>query len=357
MKPTGIQFVAEFINCSKHLLNDKKALEDTLKLGLKSCGFDLRSIKSHKFNPVGVTVVAIIGESHIAIHTYPEARHASLDIFACSASPEKLNNLLLFLKSKFKPKTVQVIELLRGNPVEVKGENWITSFSQIGFGIRFHVKKRIFSKKSKYQQIDVIENDNFGRMLFLDRDVQVAENGINFYNESMVYPLIERKSKLNKVAILGGGDGGVLYELLKYNPKEVFLVDIDGDVIKVCKKFLRKVCYDAFDDSRVIIVVDDANNFLEKNDGFDAIIYDLTMHPESLTRDERSTFINRIFFKIKNSLNKRGIVSLQCCSKYDNETLKLVKRILAKYFKNIEFKQTFIPPFSEYWIFGSAKLK
>ena len=357
MKPVGTQIIAEFVYCSQRILNDKKALEDALKNGLDACGFNLKSIKSHQFNPIGVTVVAIIGESHIAIHTYPEARHASLDIFTCSAGSGELNKLLRFLKTKLKPKTVRIIELLRGNPLEIKEKDWITSFSGCGFEIRYHINKRLLSKKSRYQHIDIIENENFGRMLFLDRDVQIAEKDAHIYNQCMVSPVVEVKNSLNRVAILGGGDGGVLYELLKYKPEKVFLIDIDRDVIQASRKFLKNVCKDAFDDSRVTVVIDDANNFLETNHGFDAIIYDLTMHPESITRKERTTFINEIFSKIRNSLNEGGIVSLQCCSEYDKETLTLIKRILSKYFTNIVFKKSFIPSYCENWVFASAHTK
>jgi spermidine synthase len=359
MKPLGTQLIAEFIYCSKNILEDKKVLEQALKLGIKRCGLNLKSLKGHQFNPVGVTVIAIIGESHIAIHTYPEARHASIDIFTCATNSQTPIELLHFLRTKFKPKTVRVVELLRGNPIEIKEKNWITSFSGsgCGFEIRYHIKKQLLSKRSKYQQIDIIENENFGKILFLDNDVQIAERDAHIYNWNMVSPLIEAKNSLNKVAILGGGDGGVLYELLKYNPRSVVLVDIDEEVIKASKRYLRRICKNAFSNPKVTIVIDDVNNFLETNHGFDAIIYDLTMHPEALTRMDRTVFLNELFLKIRNNLNEGGMLTLQCCSEFDTETLKLLRRLLSKHFMNINFRKTFIPSFCENWIFGSAQVK
>jgi len=81
-----------------NFLNNKKKLRQILKTGIHKCGLTLKRLSSHQFNPVGVTVTAIISESHIAIHTYPEARHVSIDIFTCSADSQTPLKLLNFLK-------------------------------------------------------------------------------------------------------------------------------------------------------------------------------------------------------------------------------------------------------------------
>ncbi|HEC79509.1 MAG TPA: adenosylmethionine decarboxylase [candidate division WOR-3 bacterium] len=357
MKPTGTHIIAEFIYCSKKILNSKKTLVRILKQGLKKFEIDLVNIKAHQFNPLGVTVVAIVGESHVAIHTYPEARHASLDIFTCSPDQQKPLLLLRFLKERFKPKTVRVVELQRGNPIEIKERNWISSFTASGFEIKYHIKKRLFSKRSKYQQIDIIENENFGKILFLDNDIQVSEFDAEIYNNCLVEPVIKAKRKLKTVAILGGGDGGVLNTLLKYKPKKVYLIDIDKDVIKAAQKYLSCICNNAFKKKNAEVVIEDANIFLEKVSGLDAVIYDLTMHPEALTNMHRVRFLEQLFSKIKMSLNKNGMISVQCCSAFDKVTMGLLKNILPRYFKNIKFTKTFIPSFCEYWVFATAKVK
>ncbi len=357
MKPLGRQIVAEFIYCSKIILNDKKAIEQTLKLGIKESGLTLKNIIGHQFQPAGATVIAVISESHIAIHTYPEAGHASVDIFTCANGSKSMNKLLRFLKSNFKPKTSRVMEIHRGNPLELKLKDWVTSFSGAGFEVRYHIKKELLSKRTRYQQMDIIENESFGRMMFLDKDLQIAEKDAHIYSENMVSPIIKAKNSFKKVAILGGGDGGVLSELLKYKPKSAYLIEIDEDVIKASKKYLPKICNNSFNNSRAKIVIDDANKFLETKHGFDAIIYDLTMHPESITRMERITFLNELFLKIKTNLNKNGMISLQCCSEFDTETLKLLKKILPTYFKNIVYRTYFIPSFCENWVFASAEIK
>ena len=356
MKPGGTQTIAEFSNCSKNILNDEEVLRAVLKSAIRKCGLNLKGITTHKFNPIGVTAVAIIGESHVAIHTYPEVRHVSLDIFTCSADSGSHIKLLRFLKNNFKPKTIRCVELNRGTVLDIKQNDWITSTSRYGFETRYQINKILLSKKTEYQHIDIIENKSFGRMLFLDKDLQIAETDAFVYNSNMILPLLDAKSRLNKVLILGGGDGGVLYECLKYSPKSVMLVDIDNEVIRASKKYLHKICRNAFENPKVKIIIDDANKFLENNKGFDAIIYDLTMYPESISRKDQTTFLDEIFLKIKKSLNKNGIVSLQCCSEYDIETLRLLKKILSKYFTNVNFRKYFIPSFCENWIFASAQV-
>jgi spermidine synthase len=357
MKPLGRQLVAEFIYCSKKILNDRELLEEVLKKGIQESGLTLIGLTGKQFHPVGVTAIAVISESHVAIHTYPEASHASIDIFTCANGAKNVNKLLRFLKKSLKPKTVRVMEVQRGNPLAIKQKDWITSFSGTGFEIKYHIDKLLLSKKTKYQQLDIIENKSFGRMMFLDKDLQIAEKDSYIYDANMVSPIIERKSRFNKVAILGGGDGGVLREVLKYKPEVAYLIDIDEEVIEASKKYMPSVSKKAFDNKRAKVIIDDVYNFLNQKHGFDAIIYDLTMHPEAITKMERTKFLSGLFSKIRENLNKKGIVSMQCCSELDLETMKLLKRLLPKYFKNIVFKASFIPSFCEKWVFVSAEVK
>jgi len=357
MKPLGRQLIAEFIYCSGKMLGSKNALDRMLKQGIKESGLTLVSLTGKQFTPAGVTSVAVISESHVAIHTYPEARHASIDIFTCGNGMHAVKKLLSFFKKELKPKTVRVMEIHRGNPIEVKQKDWITSFSGAGFEIKHHIKKKLFSKRTKFQQLDIIENESFGRMMFLDKDLQIAESDVPTYDMAMVNPILNRENVFKKIAILGGGDGGVLREVLKHNPGKVYLIEIDEEVIHAAKKYMPKICGKAFDNKKAIIILEDANTYLEEEQGFDAIIYDLTMHPESITDMDRDVFLNQIFSKIKKSLNKGGVVSMQCCSEFDMETRKLLKKLLPAYFKKIEYKPVFIPSFCENWIFASAEVK
>lgn len=355
MKPLGAQLIAEFIDCSRRLLNDATAIEKVLEEGIASCGLNLIGLHSHRFDPVGVTSVAIIGESHVVVHTYPEARHVSADIFTCSNGSKPQIDLMHYLRRHFRPKTLRFTEIQRGNPLETKQRDWITSCSDYGFEIRYHVKRHIYSKKSRYQQIDVIDNESFGRMLFLDHDLQIAEKDAQIYDRAMVDPLLRHGRRPGRVAILGGGDGGVLRELLIHDPRQVVLIDIDGEVVQVAKKHLKPICDGAFSDPRVEVIIEDANVYLEGVGGFDSVIYDLTTQPASLTKLDRNEFLRSLFAKVARSLRKGGILSMQCCSEFDTSTRKLLRRILSPRFCSFEFRKVFVPSFCENWLFASAR--
>ncbi|MBM4271452.1 MAG: adenosylmethionine decarboxylase [Deltaproteobacteria bacterium] len=356
MKPMGTQILAEFFNCSRDILNDHSVIERILREGIAACNLTMVSLSSHCYEPIGITSIAVISESHVAVHTYPEARHVSLDIFTCSRSSQATRKLLLFLQEKMRPGTTRIVEMSRGNPIDVVTTNWITDDnSAIGFDVRYHIETEVFSQKSKYQDIRVIENQSFGKMLFLDNDLQVAEADAKFYNESIVRPLVESGVSLDYVAILGGGDGGVLYEILKHNPGRVALIDIDEDVVSVAKTYLQEICHNAFDDPRVEVFNCDVIDFLDGSHHFDAIIYDLTMHPESYITMDWEVYLDQLFVKMKGDLKEGGMVTSQCCSILDRDTFRVVRKILNRHFSEVKFFNTYIPSYCTTWMFASCR--
>jgi S-adenosylmethionine decarboxylase len=120
MEFCGSHLVVEFCECrNAELLDDVQQIEQVLQEGLKAVGFTLVTLSSHKFTPIGVTSFAIISESHVAIHTYPETGHASIDIFHCSNEAFPLFQLMDFLQYYFKPCQCLHVELRRGRRLKV----------------------------------------------------------------------------------------------------------------------------------------------------------------------------------------------------------------------------------------------
>ncbi|MEE9169005.1 MAG: adenosylmethionine decarboxylase [bacterium] len=131
MNSSGIQLIAELDGCPANLLDDEEHLKVLLIEGIENCGmFHLNTI-SHKYEPIGVTVISIIKESHIAIHTYPEAQHASVDIFHCSTDSKALFQLLEFLKVRLKAKTMNYMEIHRGHQLALS-ENSAKTLEGVG---------------------------------------------------------------------------------------------------------------------------------------------------------------------------------------------------------------------------------
>ncbi len=354
MKSRGTHHVVELLNCESKILNSPEKLEKLVIDGINKSGLSYEKIISHKFNPVGITVLAIISESHIALHTYPEAGNVSLDVYTCSDA-KKQEKFVRFIEKKLKPNSSRIAEVQRGSTIELINPSWIVSESNYDYEVKYYVDKVLFEKRSKYQLIEIIQNKTFGRMLFLDRDLQIAEHDAHIYNKALVDVLKSKKGELDRVAVLGGGDGGILHEVLKYKPESVTLIDIDEDVVEASKKYLKKICYKAFDDPRVTVVYQDVMKYLAKGRKFDAIISDLTMHPEAFTRLDRPTYLSKLFDRIKSRLKKGGILSMQCSSSFDAETFDLVNKILSERFSEISYNKVYIPSFCEEWIFATAK--
>ncbi|XP_033725689.1 spermine synthase-like isoform X2 [Pecten maximus] len=141
--------------------------------------------------------------------------------------------------------------------------------------------KLVCEKESKWQNIKIYHSEKFGNVLCLDDDLMLGESDL-IYTQTLLG--IERNDFRDKtVLILGGGDGGLLYELLKMEPRHVLMVEIDEDVISACSTHMKDVCHDVFEKfegPNHKIVIGDCFEVLkesiESGRKFDYVINDLT---------------------------------------------------------------------------------
>lgn len=121
MKTRGIHLIADFWGCSREILENQPLLEELLKEAALHSGASLRKIDSHRFDPnshpysVGVTAFAILAESHLAIHTFPEEGFASLDIYTCGNRCDPRRGFE-YLKQQLRPARISFKEIIRGEP-------------------------------------------------------------------------------------------------------------------------------------------------------------------------------------------------------------------------------------------------
>ena len=96
-------------------LDDIEHIENAMRECVDVCGATLLHIHLHRFSPSGgISGVAILAESHISVHTWPERHYAAFDVFMCGdAKPE---NAIITLKNAFQPQRLEVFEELRGKP-------------------------------------------------------------------------------------------------------------------------------------------------------------------------------------------------------------------------------------------------
>ena len=92
----GLHCIYELYAGNQDKLNDEAFVKEALTQAAQQSGATLISIVSHKFNPQGVTALALLSESHISIHTWPERGYAAVDAFTCGShtDPEKACNCL-----------------------------------------------------------------------------------------------------------------------------------------------------------------------------------------------------------------------------------------------------------------------
>ncbi|KAK3094482.1 hypothetical protein FSP39_002322 [Pinctada imbricata] len=139
----------------------------------------------------------------------------------------------------------------------------------------------VFEKDSKWQNIKILHTNEFGHVLFLDDDLMIAESDMLY--TSTLLGLDRNNFEDKTVLILGGGDGGLLHELLKRRVGHVTMVEIDEEVIKACRTHMRSVCQsamDVYEGPNYKIIVDDCMVILKESlrnrQRYDYVINDLT---------------------------------------------------------------------------------
>ncbi|AEF95931.1 adenosylmethionine decarboxylase [Methanotorris igneus] len=113
MRYLGKHLILELWGCDPKALDDQEGIEKMLVDSVNACGATLICIKTHKFSPQGVTGVAVLAESHISIHTWPELGYAAIDVFTCGSHVEPANALKP-IREFLKPKHLEVLDVKRG---------------------------------------------------------------------------------------------------------------------------------------------------------------------------------------------------------------------------------------------------
>ncbi|NES05616.1 MAG: spermidine synthase [Okeania sp. SIO2F4] len=165
-------------------------------------------------------------------------------------------------------------------------------------------------QKTKYQEMCIVEGV-YGKALILDGKWQSCTEDEFLYHESLVHPPMIFHGFPRKVLIFGGAEGATIREVLRWKTVEkVVMVDIDGEVVEACKKYLPEMHQNAFEDPRVELIIDDAQNFLESSSAtWDVIISDLTDPIEE--GPSFPLFTQEYFQKIRQVLSADGFFIIQ----------------------------------------------
>jgi spermidine synthase len=162
-----------------------------------------------------------------------------------------------------------------GDSPKNAGQTWFTEYHTEGSGLTLKVKEQLARKQSPYQLIEVFETVEFGNLLTLDGLVMITERDEHVYHEMMTHVPMLAHPAPKRVLVVGGGDGGCLREIVRHPQLEkVTQVEIDGDVVDLCKKYFPDVAQ-AYKHPKVELVIGDAIDYLRRYKGeFDVAIID-----------------------------------------------------------------------------------
>ncbi len=151
---------------------------------------------------------------------------------------------------------------------------WIEDLYAGQVGLRLRLRDCLFSATSPFQRIAVYDSLSFGRVLTLGGSIAITDYDEALYSESLAHPALAVMPDAKRVLIIGGGDGGVCREVLRYGVERVTVVEIDKQVVEACERFFPGAAR-SLKDPRVELVIDDAHRWLAGvRDKYDVIVVD-----------------------------------------------------------------------------------
>ena len=235
---------------------------------------------------------------------------------------------------------------------------WFSEFHTKNVKLSIKVDKQLYSGQSDFQRIDVFESEEFGRFLTLDGYMMLTEKDEFIYHEMIVHVPMAVNLDIKNVLVIGAGDGGVIRELARYNTIEnIDMVEIDEQVVEVCKKYLPKTAC-AFDDKRVHLYIQDGLKYIRKCENqYDLIIVDST---DPFGPGE-GLFTKEFYGNCYKALNESGIMVNQHESPFYHDDAIAMQRAhkrIVESFPISKVYQVHIPTYpSGHWLFGFASKK
>ncbi|AEV68139.1 polyamine aminopropyltransferase [Acetivibrio clariflavus] len=235
-------------------------------------------------------------------------------------------------------------------------ELWYTEFQTPNVGITCKTKKTYHTEKTEFQDLALIETEQFGRMLVLDGTVQTTIEDEFVYHEMISHVPLFTHQNPKKVLVIGGGDGGAIREIIKHpSVEKAVLCEIDRRVIEVSKEYLPEISC-ALNDKKVEVLVADGIKYVKENKGeFDVILVDST----DPVGPAVGLFAVDFYRSIYEALKEDGIFVAQTESPFFHKDLiKSVYRDVSSIFPITRLYTCAIPTYpSGYWSFtmGSKK--
>ncbi len=188
---------------------------------------------------------------------------------------------------------------------------WLNETLYPDWGQRFRIVRELARVQSAYQDIRLIETASHGRVLVLDGAVQITEADEFIYQEMLAHVPLLAHGAARRVLIIGAGDGGVLRRVLQHGTVEqAVMVEIDGEVMRLCREHLPGIGGDAWTDPRAQVLVGDGIAHVAEAPlgSYDAIIVDST-DPVGVGE---ALFTGAFYADCARVLSPAGLVVNQC---------------------------------------------
>ncbi len=237
-------------------------------------------------------------------------------------------------------------------------QTWI---DEIHNNSRYGIKGKILvKKKSNFQEIIILKTKNYGNALMLDGCWMTSDKDEKYYHELLVHPALSSKKNIEKILIIGGGDGGTARECLKYKGiKKIDLIEIDSDVIDLSKKYLKQIGGKVWSDARLNIHIMDGLKWVKKTSSnyYDAILIDCSDPSEFAS----GLFSLEFYKECSRIIKSKGIFATQSESpeSFKKTHLKILNK-LKKIFKHTSTAYSFVPFYPSgmwSWTFASNNNK
>lgn len=236
-------------------------------------------------------------------------------------------------------------------------ELWFTEKQTENLGLSLKVTKTLHVEQTDYQHLAVLDTKQYGRMLALDGIVQTTVADEFVYHEMITHvPLITHPNP-KRVAVIGGGDGGAIREILKHpSVEEAVLVEIDGRVIEASRQYLPEISCGLSDPRVRILVADGIAHIREKENYYDVIIIDSTDPIGAAV----GLFSSEFYASVFKALTDDGIMVAQTESPFANQ--EIVRKSFAGISQNFPIAELYLAVVPTYpgglWSFtmGSKKV-
>ena len=236
------------------------------------------------------------------------------------------------------------------------GPQWFLHFTTHDELILLRVAKRVGAGRTALQGWEIIDTVDHGRCLILDGRLQSAEQDEAVYHESLVQPVLCHAPRCERVAIIGGAEGATLREVLRFTDvARVVMVDIDGELVDLCRKYLAAWSGGAFDNPRASVIIGDGIAWLEAQPrgSQDIIIVDVTECRESSAAIK--LYSREFYTMCRDRLADGGGIAVHCgTGRIGGRILPMIVKTFGSVFPSHRPGLSFMAAFCEPWGFMYA---